>query len=110
MVIAETDAEAERVGLAAHHRWASRIHHLVHKLGRPEHHKTDPHAPDSVQPLITGTPRTALEKVQAMLDLTSANYLLCIFSFGDLAPEHVMRSLELFAREIKPRLKMSTGT
>ena len=105
MVIAETDAEAERVGLAAHHRWASRIHHLVHKVGRPGHHKTDPHAPDSVQPLITGTPRTVLEKVQAMLDLTSANYLLCIFSFGDLAPEHVTRSLELFSREVMPKLK-----
>ena len=39
-----------------------------------------------------------------MLDLTTANYLLCIFSFGDLAPEHAMRSLELFASEVMPRL------
>ena len=106
IVIAETDAEAERVGLAAHHRWASCIHHLVHKVGRPEHHKTDPHAPDSVQPLITGTPRTVLEKVQAMLDLTSANYLLCIFSFGDLAPEPALRSLALFCSEVMPKLKL----
>ena len=33
--------------------------------------------------------------------MTGANYLLCIFSFGDLAPEHAMRSLELFATEVK---------
>jgi hypothetical protein len=40
-----------------------------------------------------------------MLRLTTANYLLCIFSFGDLAPEHAMRSLELFAAEVMPNLK-----
>ena len=99
--------ESKIFGLAAHHKWASRIHHLVHKVGRPEHHKTDPYAPDSVQPLVTGSPRNVLEKLQAMLELTSANYLLCIFSFGDLAPEHAMRSLQLFAEEVVPRLKIS---
>src|SRR6185295_690457 len=88
LVIAESEAEAALLGLEAHNKWASRIHHLVHKVGRPEHHKTDPFAPDTVQPLVTGTPRTVLEKVQAMLEQTTANYLLCIFSFGDLAPEH----------------------
>ena len=106
IVIAETDAEAQRLGLEAHQRWASRIHHLMHKVGRPEHHKTDPHAPDSVQPLVAGSPRTVLEKVQAMLDLTSANYLLCIFSFGDLAPEPALRSLALFCSEVMPKLKL----
>jgi hypothetical protein len=33
------------------------------------------------------------------------NYLLCIFSFGDLAPAHAMRSLQLFAREVMPALR-----
>jgi len=106
LVIAENEAEARRIGEAAHARWASRIHHLVHKFGRPEHHKTDPYAPDTVQPLVTGTPRIALEKISEMLRLTSANYLLCILSFGDLAPEHVMRSLELFRAEVMPRLRL----
>ena len=105
LVIAENEAEAKRLGEAAHAKWASRIHHLVHKVGRPEHHKTDPYAPDTVQPLITGSPRHVLEKVQAMLEKTTANYLLCIFSFGDLAPEHAMRSLELFTREVMPALR-----
>ena len=72
---------------------------------RPEHHKTDPYAPDTVQPLVTGTPRIVLEKVLAMVEKTTANYLLCIFSFGDLAPEHAMRSLELFTREVMPSLR-----
>jgi alkanesulfonate monooxygenase SsuD/methylene tetrahydromethanopterin reductase-like flavin-dependent oxidoreductase (luciferase family) len=104
LVIAENGAEAKRIGEEAHNRWASRIHHLVHKFGRPEHHKTDPYAPDTVQPLITGTPQIVLEKLSEMLRATSANYLLCILSFGDLAPEHVMRSLELLRTEVMPKL------
>ena len=67
-------------------------------------HKTEPFAPDSTQPLVVGSPRTVLEKVREMLRITSANYLLCVFSFGDLAPEHAMRSLELFAQEVMPEL------
>jgi alkanesulfonate monooxygenase SsuD/methylene tetrahydromethanopterin reductase-like flavin-dependent oxidoreductase (luciferase family) len=104
MVVADTDAEAERLGLEAYATWAGHIHHLTRKLGRPDVHKTEPFAPDSAQPLVVGSPRTVLEKVEQMLRITSANYLLCIFSFGDLAPEHAMRSLELFSKEIKPNL------
>jgi len=104
LVIAEDGAEAERLGLEAYRVWASHIHHLTRKLGRPDVHKTEPFAPDSAQPLIVGTPAAATEKVQAMLEATGANYLLCIFSFGDLAPEHAMRSLDLFSREVLPKL------
>lgn len=108
LVIAETEAEAERLGLEAYWKWASHIHHLTRKLGRPDVHKTEPYAEDSAQPLITGTPRTALEKLQDMLRVTGANYLLCIFSFGDLAPEHALRSLDLLSREVMPALKTLT--
>jgi alkanesulfonate monooxygenase SsuD/methylene tetrahydromethanopterin reductase-like flavin-dependent oxidoreductase (luciferase family) len=105
LVIAETDAEAENLGLEAYWKWAGHIHHLTRKLGRPDVHKADPYAEDSTQRLVTGSPRTALEKLQEMLRATSANYLLCIFSFGDLAPQHALRSLELFSREVMPRLE-----
>jgi len=104
MVIADTDAEAERLGLEAYGTWASHIHHLTRKHGRPDVHQTEPFAPDSTQPLVVGTPGTVLEKLRQVLEMTSANYLLCIFSFGDLAPEHAMRSLELFTSEVKPKL------
>jgi alkanesulfonate monooxygenase SsuD/methylene tetrahydromethanopterin reductase-like flavin-dependent oxidoreductase (luciferase family) len=105
LVIADDEAEAERLGLAAYEQWASHINHLTAKAGRPPAHKLDPYAEDSSHLLVTGSPHTALEKLAAILRITSANYLLCIFSFGDLAPEHAMRSLELFTREVMPRLK-----
>ncbi len=105
MVIAETEAEAERRGLEAHRKWSSHIHHLTRKLGRPDVHNTEPYAAESVHPLVTGTPRTALDKISEVLQKTGANYLLGVFSFGDLAPQHAMRSLELFRSEVMPKLK-----
>ena len=104
LVIADTDAEAEKLGLPAYGAWAGHIHHLTRKLGRPDVHKTTPYDADSAQRLIAGSPRTALEKLREMLQVTGANYLLCIFSFGDLHPEHALRSLELFSREVQPKL------
>jgi alkanesulfonate monooxygenase SsuD/methylene tetrahydromethanopterin reductase-like flavin-dependent oxidoreductase (luciferase family) len=106
LVIAQNDAEAEEIGLRAYGKWASHIHHLTRKLGRPDVHKNDPYAEDSAHRLITGSPRLALERLQEMLSVTSANYLLCVFSFGDIAPAHAMRSLELFTREVKPKLSL----
>jgi alkanesulfonate monooxygenase SsuD/methylene tetrahydromethanopterin reductase-like flavin-dependent oxidoreductase (luciferase family) len=104
MVVADTDAEAEKLGLEAYWKWASHIHYLTRKLGRPDSHKSEPYGEDSWQRLVTGAPRTMLEKVRDVLHVTGANYLLCIFSFGDLAPQHAMHSLELFAREVMPAL------
>src|SRR5262249_22170623 len=78
LVIADTDAEAERLGLAAYATWAGHMHHLRKKTGQTGGHKTTPYDEDSYQRLITGTPATVLEKVQEMLRVTGANYLLCI--------------------------------
>jgi len=108
LVIADTDAEAEKLGLQAYATWAGHIHHLTRKLGRPDVHKTTPYDEDSAQRLIAGSPKTALGKLREMLRLTGANYLLCIFSFGDLAPEDALRSLELFSSEVKPALARSS--
>ena len=105
LVIADSDAEAERLGLKAYEAWAGHVHHLTRKAGRPDVFKAAPYDEDSAQRLITGSPRTALEKLQEMLHATSANYLLCVLSFGDLPGEAAMQSLELFAGEVKPHLR-----
>ena len=81
--------------------------HLTRKLGRPDAHRTDPFDPESAQPLVVGSPRAVLEKLQRLLDVTTANCLLCVFSFGDLAPEHALRSLDLFRREVMPHLRLA---
>jgi alkanesulfonate monooxygenase SsuD/methylene tetrahydromethanopterin reductase-like flavin-dependent oxidoreductase (luciferase family) len=105
LVIAQRADEAKRLGEAAHRTWNAHIHHLTRKLGRPPVHNTDAYSAESAHPLITGTPQEAAEKLAEVIRATGVNYLLCVFSFGDLAPEHAMRSLELFASEVKPKLE-----
>ena len=104
LVIADTEAEAKTLGEEAYWKWAGHIHHLTRKLGRPDVHKNDPYAEDSAHRLITGTPTSIIPGLKSLVEQTGMNYLLCIFSFGDLAPRHAMRSLELFSREVAPRL------
>jgi alkanesulfonate monooxygenase SsuD/methylene tetrahydromethanopterin reductase-like flavin-dependent oxidoreductase (luciferase family) len=104
VVIAEDAGEAKRLGEAAHGTWNSHIHHLTAKLGRPPVHNTEAYSADSAHPLMTGTPAQVTEKLAEFVRATSINYLLCVFSFGDLAPQAALRSLELFSAEVLPRL------
>jgi alkanesulfonate monooxygenase SsuD/methylene tetrahydromethanopterin reductase-like flavin-dependent oxidoreductase (luciferase family) len=105
LVIAESDGEAKQLGEPAHRAWNAHIHHLTRKLGRPDVHNTEAYSPDSAHPLITGRSETVAEKLAELIHATGINYLLCVFSFGDLAPQHAMRSLELFSAKVIPKLK-----
>ncbi|HUG76503.1 MAG TPA: LLM class flavin-dependent oxidoreductase [Burkholderiales bacterium] len=105
LVIAENEAEARRLGEQAHAAWNAHIHHLTRKIGRPDVHNTEPYSADSAHPLITGTPRSVTDKLGELVRATGINYLLCVFSFGNLAPQDALRSLELFTRDVMPALR-----
>jgi len=105
IVIAESYVEAEKIGLQAYESWKAHMHHLTRKYDRPEAMKLEPFGDDSVQRLIVGPPNAVLEKLQEAIDATGMNYLLCIFSFGNLPPQAALRSLEMFAGEVLPRLR-----
>jgi alkanesulfonate monooxygenase SsuD/methylene tetrahydromethanopterin reductase-like flavin-dependent oxidoreductase (luciferase family) len=109
LVVAEHEAEALRIGEQAHAAWNAHMHHLTRKLGRPPVHNTEAYSADSAHPLIAGTPAMVRDKLAELVRASGINYLLCIFSFGDIAPEHAIRSLELFSREVKPKLFASTA-
>ena len=107
LVIAENAAEAKRLGEQAHAAWNAHIHHLTRKHGRPDVHNTEAYSPDSAHPLMTGTPEQVAEQLGGLIRATGINYLLGVFSFGDLAPEHALRSLELFSTEVRPKLSVT---
>ena len=104
IVIADSDQEAREAGLAAYQAWMHHIHHLSSRAGRPPALKLDPDSPDSVMRLIAGSPKTVLPQLRETVRDSGMNYLMCVFSFGDLAPQHALRSLELFSREVMPKL------
>ena len=105
LVIADTDAEAEALGIKAYEAWKGHMHHLTRKHGRPEVMKLDPFAEDSVQRLVAGAPRTVLQKLKDVVRESGMNYMLCVFSFGSLPAQAALRSLELFAKEVLPALR-----
>jgi alkanesulfonate monooxygenase SsuD/methylene tetrahydromethanopterin reductase-like flavin-dependent oxidoreductase (luciferase family) len=51
---------------------------------------------------LIGSPATVRKSIHEMIDQTGINYLLGVFNFGDLRQEHVLHSMELFAREVMP--------
>lgn len=54
--------------------------------------------------VIAGSPQTVREQVQRAVDETGINYFCSIFSWGDLTHRQVMRSMELFVKEVMPNV------
>jgi alkanesulfonate monooxygenase SsuD/methylene tetrahydromethanopterin reductase-like flavin-dependent oxidoreductase (luciferase family) len=104
LVIAENEKEAMDAGVAAYETWKGHMHHLTRKHGRPDVIPLDAFGEGSVMKLIAGTPKTVLPRIQSVIRESGMNYLLCVFSFGDLPPATALRSLELFAREVMPSI------
>ena len=59
-------------------------------------------------PFVAGSPETVTQTLIDVVKRTDINYLLCVFSFGDMAPEHAMRSLEMFAKDVMPKVRAAT--
>jgi len=103
--IAESDAEAARTGGAAYKVWSDHLTHLTRKLGQPDLLNVSPTSAAAVTRLVTGSPATVTRELAEVARESGINYLMLVFSFGDLAPERVMRSMDLFVREVMPALR-----
>jgi alkanesulfonate monooxygenase SsuD/methylene tetrahydromethanopterin reductase-like flavin-dependent oxidoreductase (luciferase family) len=60
--------------------------------------------------LLVGTPSEVGEQLALQLERSGVNYLSLNFTFGDLTDEQVMRSITLFAEEVRPRLGPTAST
>ncbi len=52
--------------------------------------------------LVIGTPDTVIRQITRIRDLVGITHFNCSFWFGDLEQARVLRSMELFAREVMP--------
>ena len=52
--------------------------------------------------LIIGTPETCIRQLKRVQELVGITHFNCSFWFGDLEHARVLRSMELFAREVMP--------
>jgi alkanesulfonate monooxygenase SsuD/methylene tetrahydromethanopterin reductase-like flavin-dependent oxidoreductase (luciferase family) len=85
--------------------WSDHLTHLTRKLGQPDLLNVSPTSAAAVTRLVTGSPATVTRELAEVVRESGINYLLLVFSFGDLAPERAMRSMDLFVREVMPALR-----
>jgi alkanesulfonate monooxygenase SsuD/methylene tetrahydromethanopterin reductase-like flavin-dependent oxidoreductase (luciferase family) len=65
--------------------------------------KTEPDIDDLLDRyLVIGTPDTVIRQIQRVRELVGISHFNCSFWFGDLSQARVLRSMELFSREVMP--------
>ena len=72
--------------------------------------KTRPEDPPSHESRLKttayfGTPERLVERIKGLRDRHNVQYFTAHFSYGDLQHEKVMRSMELFAKEVMPKFR-----
>ena len=72
--------------------------------------KTRPEDPPSHESRLEttayfGTPDRLVERLKVLRDRHNVQYYTAHFSYGDLDHQKVMRSMELFAKEVMPKLR-----
>jgi alkanesulfonate monooxygenase SsuD/methylene tetrahydromethanopterin reductase-like flavin-dependent oxidoreductase (luciferase family) len=107
VLVADSDTEAKKIGDAAYQVWSEHLTHLTRKHGKPDLLNVSPQSPAAVTRLVAGSPTTVTRELAQIVRESGINYLLLVFSFGDLAPEHAMRSMELFVGKVMPDLRLA---
>ena len=104
--VADTDAEAEKAGLAAYATWVSHINYLTQKRGLPDlHPPVGPTTRQSVTRVAVGSPKSVTQQLIEVVKTGNVNYLLLVFSFGDLRIEAAEHSMELFVKDVMPGVR-----
>jgi alkanesulfonate monooxygenase SsuD/methylene tetrahydromethanopterin reductase-like flavin-dependent oxidoreductase (luciferase family) len=106
-----TDRDADARAAAEEARWNMRVtlslrnHRERVEKGRaiPVPVPNEPDTDDLLDRfLVIGTPDTCTRQIERIRDLVGIAHFNCSFWFGDLEHARVMRSMELFAREVMP--------
>ena len=109
IVVAENEKEALGAARRAYLLWRRSFYHLYQlRGGAPAHER--PQDFDEVMNDglgLAGTPDTVAVFLQSQLAEAAANYLVGQFAFGDLSLAESLRSVELFAAHIMPRLSIT---
>jgi len=106
-----TDSEADARAAAEEARWNMRVtlslrqHRERVEAGRAVAVPA-PNEPDTDDLLdrflVIGTPDTCIRQIRRIRDLVGITHFNCSFWFGDLEHARVLRSMELFAKDVRP--------
>lgn len=106
IVVAETDAGALALARRAYPRWHESFTHLRRKTNRINTHPRPPTFDElaAVGQGVAGAPATVTAALRGQIEETGSNYLVGQFAFGDLSLAETLGSIDLFAREVMPKL------
>ena len=111
VVVAETDAEALAIARRAYPKWHRSFTHLHRLHNRQSAHPRPPEfdALHQVGQGVAGSPRTVTAFLREQHEATGSNYCVGQFAFGDLTLAETLRSIELFAHEVMPKLQQQVS-
>jgi alkanesulfonate monooxygenase SsuD/methylene tetrahydromethanopterin reductase-like flavin-dependent oxidoreductase (luciferase family) len=106
MFIADSDAEANAIARPAYARWYDSLGWLWNKRGvkLPISIPEDFDEAKQTGALVVGSPETVARAFEAQAQQIGHNYLVLMLAFGSLTHAQEMHSLDLFRREVMPRL------
>jgi alkanesulfonate monooxygenase SsuD/methylene tetrahydromethanopterin reductase-like flavin-dependent oxidoreductase (luciferase family) len=106
MFIADSDAEAERIARPAYAHWYENLGWLWTRRGQtlPISIPKDFDMAKQSGTLVVGGPETVAGIFEGQAERIRHNYLVLMLAFGSLTHAQEMRSLQLFEREVMPRL------
>lgn len=103
LIVAPTDAEAERIAERTWKRFAHSFNWLVEHLGRPAFPIAQTFAGAVEMGLaFAGSPASVRDFVARARDEAGANYLALEVAFGDISEAEAAQTAELFAHEVMP--------
>ena len=106
LYVAPTVSQAVSEARSAYDVWFSNINCLWEQAG--DNHLENLRGFDDLLAngvVIAGSPQSVREQLKETVAESGINYFCPIFAFGDLSHQQVMRSMELFVREVMPHLR-----
>jgi alkanesulfonate monooxygenase SsuD/methylene tetrahydromethanopterin reductase-like flavin-dependent oxidoreductase (luciferase family) len=103
--VAGSDAEAREIGEAAYQVWSDHLTHLTRKHGQAHLLNVSPTSAAAVTRLVAGSPASVARELAQVVRESGINYLMLVFSFGDLEHERAMRSMDLFVAQVMPAVR-----
>jgi alkanesulfonate monooxygenase SsuD/methylene tetrahydromethanopterin reductase-like flavin-dependent oxidoreductase (luciferase family) len=107
VIMGETDEEALTIARRAYPLWHRHFHHLFRMHGTSPAGGDRPPQFDQIRDGgrgIAGSSATVARMIKAQMDEAGTNYFVAQFAFGDLTLDEVLRTIDLFVREVMPAL------
>lgn len=112
IVIAETDAEADRIARDAYHKWYDNLNWLWVQSGTPAPtgFSADYEAARRTGSLIVGSPDAVRAEIASQAEICGFEDLVLVMAFGSMRHEQAMTSLDLFRRKVMPAFQVQRET